>query len=130
MRIAQVAPLNESVPPNLYGGTERVVSYLIEELVRLGHDSDDQRRPISDANWQATIYHGLPRDLHTYRKRHGEYLAFLGRMSPEKRADALPSSMMKNNSAPSKSFAKSRARPSKAQSALPTKSARSSAAIP
>ena len=38
MRIAQVAPLSESVPPKLYGGTERVVSYLTEELVRLGHD--------------------------------------------------------------------------------------------
>jgi glycosyltransferase involved in cell wall biosynthesis len=38
MRIAQVAPLCESVPPKLYGGTERVVSYLTEELVRLGHD--------------------------------------------------------------------------------------------
>jgi glycosyltransferase involved in cell wall biosynthesis len=38
MRIAQIAPLAESVPPKLYGGTERVVSYLTEELVRLGHD--------------------------------------------------------------------------------------------
>jgi hypothetical protein len=38
MKIAQVAPLIESVPPRLYGGTERVVSYLTEELVRLGHD--------------------------------------------------------------------------------------------
>ena len=38
MRIAQVAPLWESVPPTLYGGTERIVSYLTEELVRLGHD--------------------------------------------------------------------------------------------
>src|SRR5216684_4916328 len=38
VRIAQVAPLFESVPPKLYGGTERVVSYLTEELVRLGHD--------------------------------------------------------------------------------------------
>jgi hypothetical protein len=38
MRIAQVAPLAESVPPEGYGGTERVVSYLTEELVRLGHD--------------------------------------------------------------------------------------------
>jgi glycosyltransferase involved in cell wall biosynthesis len=38
MRIAQVAPLYESVPPRLYGGTERVVSWLTEELVRLGHD--------------------------------------------------------------------------------------------
>src|SRR5579871_4346006 len=166
MRIAQVAPLYESVPPTLYGGTERVVSYLTEELVRLGHEvtlfasgdsqtraklvpacpralwrdptcretlphhvrlmelvfadvsrfdvihfhcdylhfpllrrcpcpslttlhgelhvpdlkalfteyvevplvsiSDNQRRPIPEANWQATIHHGLPRDLHRF----------------------------------------------------------------
>ena len=38
MKIAQIAPLMESVPPRLYGGTERVVSYLTEELVALGHD--------------------------------------------------------------------------------------------
>ena len=38
MKIAQIAPLMESVPPRLYGGTERVVSYLTEELVRQGHD--------------------------------------------------------------------------------------------
>lgn len=38
MRIAQIAPLIESVPPRLYGGTERIVSYLTEELVRQGHD--------------------------------------------------------------------------------------------
>ena len=38
MKIAQVAPLIESVPPRLYGGTERIVSYLTEELARLGHD--------------------------------------------------------------------------------------------
>src|SRR5947207_4800547 len=38
MRIAQIAPLTESVPPKLYGGTERVVSWLTEELVALGHD--------------------------------------------------------------------------------------------
>src|SRR5574338_1270802 len=37
MRIAQVAPLVESVPPKHYGGTERIVSYLTEELVHLGH---------------------------------------------------------------------------------------------
>ena len=53
MRIAQVAPLYESVPPKLYGGTERIVSWLTEELVRLGHDvtlfasgdSDDDKPP-------------------------------------------------------------------------------------
>ena len=38
MRIAQIAPLHERVPPKLYGGTERVVSFLTEELVRQGHD--------------------------------------------------------------------------------------------
>src|SRR5246127_1557102 len=38
MRIAQVAPLFESVPPKYYGGTERVVSYLTEELVHQGHE--------------------------------------------------------------------------------------------
>jgi glycosyltransferase involved in cell wall biosynthesis len=38
MRIAQVAPLAESVPPKLYGGTERVVAWLIDELIKLGHD--------------------------------------------------------------------------------------------
>src|SRR5215212_1116890 len=38
MRIAQVAPLTEAIPPKLYGGTERVVSWLTEELIQLGHD--------------------------------------------------------------------------------------------
>ena len=38
MHIAQVAPLYESVPPKQYGGTERIVSYLTEELIRQGHD--------------------------------------------------------------------------------------------
>lgn len=187
MRIAQVAPLFESVPPKLYGGTERVVSYLTEELVRLGHEvtlfasgdsqssarlvpvcpqalwrdqrcretlphqvrlmeavfedvsrfdiihfhcdymhfpllrrhpcpsvttlhgllhvpdlvplfeeypevplvsiSYNQCRPIPWANWQGNVYHGLPRDLHTFRPGRGEYLAFLGRTSPEKGLD-------------------------------------------
>jgi glycosyltransferase involved in cell wall biosynthesis len=187
MRIAQVAPLFESVPPRLYGGTERVVSYLTEELVRQGHEvtlfasgdsetaarlvagcpralwqepscrdtlphharlvglvareahrfdvvhfhldyvhfpavghlpcptvttlhgrlhppdeealfdafphvplvsiSDAQRRPIPHADWQATVYHGMPLDTHTFRERPGSYLAFLGRVSPEKGLD-------------------------------------------
>src|SRR5512139_2812805 len=38
MKIAQIAPLMESIPPRFYGGTERIVSYLSEELVRLGHE--------------------------------------------------------------------------------------------
>jgi glycosyltransferase involved in cell wall biosynthesis len=57
MRIAQVAPLMESVPPRLYGGTERIVSYLTEELVRQGHDvtlfaSGDSR---TSASLHATV---------------------------------------------------------------------------
>ena len=38
MRIAQIGPLMESVPPRLYGGTERIAAYLTEELVQLGHE--------------------------------------------------------------------------------------------
>ena len=187
MRIAQVAPLYESVPPKYYGGTERVVSYLTEELVCQGHEvtlfasgdsvtkahlvaacrrslrmdkhcvdrmahhilmlehmlqraaefdivhfhtdylhfplsrreqithvttlhgrldipdlvplhqefrdmpvisiSDGQREPLPWANWQATVYHGLPADMYQFRDEPGSYLAFLGRVSPEKRVD-------------------------------------------
>ena len=188
MKIAQIAPLMESVPPKLYGGTERIVSYLCEELVRQGHQvtlfasgdsvtaaelvpcaseairlnpliqdyiphymimldrvrrraasidvlhshidalqvplfrvmakrtvttvhgrqdmpdlrplyrafpdmplvsiSDAQRRPIPEANFIATVHHGLPHGLLTpnYEPR-GGYVAFLGRISPEKRPD-------------------------------------------
>jgi glycosyltransferase involved in cell wall biosynthesis len=49
--------------------------------------SNDQRVPIPHANWQETIYHGLPPDLFTFSEDGGEYLAFLGRMSPEKGVD-------------------------------------------
>lgn len=187
MRIAQVSPLWESVPPKLYGGTERIVSYLTEELVRIGHDvtlfasgdsitaarlvpiwpealrlskgiayrdapvvlqqervlgmveefdlihfhmdmpgfpiarrcgtptittihgrldlpelrpvfhefadmplasiSDAQRHPLPWANWVATVQHGLPRDLYGFHPKRGKYLAFLGRITPEKRVD-------------------------------------------
>jgi glycosyltransferase involved in cell wall biosynthesis len=187
LRIAQVAPLFESVPPKLYGGTERVVSYLSDELVRQGHDvtlfasgdsntsaelvpvcpaavrldslrpdalalhlamleevfrradefdlihfhtdllhlplarrhdvptlttlhgrldipgldvfyrefrelplvsiSDAQRQPLAWAHWVATVHHGLPHTLHRAGSGRGGYLAFLGRVSPEKRVD-------------------------------------------
>ncbi|HEX2910089.1 MAG TPA: glycosyltransferase family 4 protein [Chloroflexia bacterium] len=187
MRIAQVAPLYERVPPQFYGGTERVVSYLTEELVRQGHDvtlfasgdsitkahlvpindhslrldensidrlahhmvqlekvfaeihnfdivhfhidylhfpltrrcqepnvttlhgrldisdlqplfreyhdmpvvsiSNAQREPLPFANWVGNVYHGLPVDLLDFHPKAGDYLAFLGRISPEKRAD-------------------------------------------
>ena len=49
--------------------------------------SDAQREPFPFLNWQRTIYHGLPEDLYTFRARPGNYLAFLGRISPEKRVD-------------------------------------------
>jgi glycosyltransferase involved in cell wall biosynthesis len=187
MKIAQVAPLIESVPPRLYGGTERIVSYLTEELVRLGHDvtlfasgdsitsaelapcctralrldptvrdiipyfmlmidkvreraeefdvlhfhidlfhfplfrslaartlttlhgrqdlgdlkpfygrfgemplvsiSNDQRKPLRHANFVATIHHGVPAGLYRPSFEQGSYVAFLGRISPEKRPD-------------------------------------------
>src|SRR5436305_14060288 len=75
MRIAQVAPLYESVPPKYYGGTERVVSYLTEELVRQGHevtlfasgDSETNARLVAacrrslrlDKRYQAQMAHHL-----------------------------------------------------------------------
>jgi len=49
--------------------------------------SDNQRLPVLEANWQATIYPGLPRDLFTFRKGPGDYLAFIGRASFVKRLD-------------------------------------------
>ena len=49
--------------------------------------SNAQRTPLPQANWQATVYHGLPPTPAPVRKRSGEYLAFLGRISPEKRVD-------------------------------------------
>lgn len=61
MRIAQIAPLTESVPPKLYGGTERVVSYLTEALVELGHEvtlfasGDSQTAAKLDAVWPQAL---------------------------------------------------------------------------
>jgi glycosyltransferase involved in cell wall biosynthesis len=49
--------------------------------------SDSQRAPIPEANWLATVYHGIPRDLHTFHERASDYLVFLGRISPEKGID-------------------------------------------
>src|SRR4051812_12679027 len=61
MRIAQIAPLVESVPPRLYGGTERVVSYLTEELVRVGHDVT--LFASGDSMTSARLIAGTPRAL-------------------------------------------------------------------
>lgn len=67
MRIAQVAPLAESVPPKLYGGTERVVSWLIEELVELGHDVT--LLASGDSRTRATLVPAWPRALRLGRPR-------------------------------------------------------------
>jgi glycosyltransferase involved in cell wall biosynthesis len=67
MRIAQIAPLAESVPPKLYGGTERVVAWLIEELIELGHDvtlfasGDSNTRAKLMAAWPQALRLGRPR---------------------------------------------------------------------
>jgi glycosyltransferase involved in cell wall biosynthesis len=67
MRIAQVAPLAESVPPRLYGGTERVVAWLIDELVALGHDvtlfasGDSKTRAKLVPAWPCALRLGRPR---------------------------------------------------------------------
>jgi glycosyltransferase involved in cell wall biosynthesis len=62
---------------------------LLEEYseVPLVSISNDQRRPIPAANWRGTVYHGLPENLHTFRNQPDGYLAFLGRISPQKRLD-------------------------------------------
>ncbi len=65
------------------------VRTLFEEYVDipLASISDSQRRPIPSSNWQGTVHHGLPRDLHPFSDKAEGYLAFLGRISPEKRLD-------------------------------------------
>src|SRR5262245_7429150 len=67
MRIAQVAPLAESVPPKLYGGTERVVAWLIDELVELGHDVT--LFASGDSGTRATLAPAWPRALRLGRPR-------------------------------------------------------------
>jgi len=67
MRIAQIAPLAESVPPKLYGGTERVAAWLIDELVELGNDvtlfasGDSRTRAKLEAVWPHAFRLGRPR---------------------------------------------------------------------
>src|SRR5438874_2377544 len=70
MRIAQVAPLYESVPPKYYGGTERVVSYLTEELVRQGHEVTLFASGDSETN--ARLVAGCPRSLRLHKHCHDQ----------------------------------------------------------
>lgn len=67
MRIAQIAPLAESVPPKLYGGTERVIAWLIEELVELGHDVT--LFASGDSTTRAKLVPACPRALRLGRPR-------------------------------------------------------------
>lgn len=66
MRIAQVAPLAESVPPKLYGGTERVIAWLVDELVDLGHDVT--LFASGDSNTKAKLHAVWPRALRLGRR--------------------------------------------------------------
>ena len=70
MQIAQIAPLTEAIPPKLYGGTERVISWLTDELVALGHDvmlfasGDSQTAANLEAFWPTALrLDGSVRDL-------------------------------------------------------------------
>src|SRR4051812_20329423 len=73
MRIAQLAPLAESVPPKLYGGTERAIAWLIDELVELGHDVT--LFASGDSNTRATLVPVWPRALRLGRPRCGPIVA-------------------------------------------------------
>ena len=67
MRIAQIAPLAESVPPKMYGGTERVVSWLTDELVGLGHEVT--LFASGDSRTRAKLVPVCPRALRLHRPR-------------------------------------------------------------
>src|SRR5215468_8193339 len=67
MRIAQIAPLAESVPPKLYGGTERVVAWLTEELIDLGHDVT--LFASGDSKTRARLVPAIPRAIRLARQR-------------------------------------------------------------
>src|SRR5271168_4803006 len=67
LRIAQIAPLYERIPPKLYGGTERIVSYITEELVRRGHDVT--LFGAGDAQTSAKLHPGCPQALRLVSKQ-------------------------------------------------------------
>jgi len=84
MKIAQIAPLYESVPPQKYGGTERVVHYLTEELVALGHDVT--LFASGDSRTNALLQSCSPRSLRldpTIRDAFAPHVAMLGRVAAE-----------------------------------------------
>ena len=74
MRIAQVAPLAESVPPKFYGGTERVVAWLTEELIALGHDVT--LFASGDSNTRATLVPLIPRAIRLHKPRPDPFPAY------------------------------------------------------
>jgi glycosyltransferase involved in cell wall biosynthesis len=75
LRIAQIAPLYERIPPKLYGGTERTVSYIIEELVRRGHDVT--LFAVGDAETSAKLHPACPQAVRLAGKQElGAFLQF------------------------------------------------------
>jgi glycosyltransferase involved in cell wall biosynthesis len=79
MRIAQVAPLIESVPPQLYGGTERVVAWLTEELVALGHDVT--LFASGDSKTSATLVSIIPRGIRLSKPRPDPFPAYAAQLA-------------------------------------------------
>src|SRR5205809_26926 len=92
MRIAVLSPVWFAVPPTGYGGIELVVSLLADGLadvspgVGLISISENQRRPMPDLPWAATIPNAIDLSLYPTKPHRGEYLLFLGRFSPDKGA--------------------------------------------
>jgi len=111
MRIAQIAPLAESVPPKLYGGTERVMAWLIDELVELGHDvtlfasGNSKTRAKLEAIWLFPHDHTQGPACCGRRERSGSVLdrlpsvpsALLRRLDRVEKADGMAARQYCNN---------------------------------
>jgi hypothetical protein len=91
MQIAQIAPLTEAIPPKLYGGTERVISWLTDELVALGHEvvlfasGDSQTSAHLESCWPKALGHesGLAATLLPLRDKTATYPAEYGKRAGE-----------------------------------------------
>ena len=79
-------PLLSTVHGPLHAPEQRML-YAHFDQVPLVSISESQRLPLPQANWLGTVYHGLPNDLYRYQETPHRYLAFVGRISPEKRLD-------------------------------------------
>src|SRR5262250_1557310 len=84
MRIAQVAPLAEAVPPKLYGGTERVVSWLVEELVTMGHEVT--LFASGDSRTRGTLVPAIPQAIRLSRKTREPFVSYAAQLDLISRA--------------------------------------------